>query len=211
QTTRVAEHGAPPDRDNFFGKHTTHFSTADAEGNWVACTATVNTSFGSKVVIPGSGVVLNNQMDDFSIQPGVSNFFGLIGAEANAIAPGKRPLSSMSPTIVLKDGKPIFSVGAAGGPTIISQTVLAIINRIDFGMPVERALAQPRFHHQWRPDELRIERKIGVEVLDQLRKRGHQVVPVDSLGAAQGMTFDPKSREFSGCADPRLGGKAAGL
>src|SRR6185369_9816921 len=97
----VASHGNPPaSESNLFKKHTTHFSVADAEGNWVACTATVNTSFGSKVVVPGTGVVLNNQMDDFSIQPGVANFFGLVGAEANAVAPGKRPLSSMSPTIV---------------------------------------------------------------------------------------------------------------
>src|SRR5262249_14316329 len=150
---------------NFFGKHTTHFTTADAEGNWVACTATINTSFGSKVVIPGTGVVLNNQMDDFSLQPGVTNFFGLVGAEANSVAPNKRPLSSMSPTIVLEDGQPIFSVGAAGGPTIISQAVLAILYAIDFGMPVERVLAQPRFHHQWKPDELKIEKRAGEAVM----------------------------------------------
>jgi gamma-glutamyltranspeptidase / glutathione hydrolase len=106
-----------------FPKHTTHISTADAEGNWVAMTATINTHFGSKVVIPGTGVLMNNQMDDFSAQPGVANHFGLVGAEANAIAPGKRPLSSMSPAIVLKDNRPILSVGAAGGPTIISQTL----------------------------------------------------------------------------------------
>src|SRR5207249_2160346 len=166
RATPVESHDTPEEASsNLFGKHTTHFCTADRAGNWVACTATINTSFGCKVVVPGTGVVLNNEMDDFSIQPGVANYFGLVGAEANAAAPGKRPLSSMSPTIVLKEGKPIFSVGAAGGPTIISQTVLAIINTIDFGMPVERALAQPRFHHQWRPDELRIERNIGTVVL----------------------------------------------
>ena len=102
----------------------------------MACTATINTSFGSKVVVPGTGVLLNNQMDDFSVQPGVANAFGLVGTEANAVAPGKRPLSSMSPTIVLKNGRPILSVGAAGGPTIISQTLLAIVYTIDFGMPI---------------------------------------------------------------------------
>jgi len=212
RATPVQSHDTPDGASsNLFGKHTTHFCTADEAGNWVACTATINTSFGCKVSVPGSGVVLNNQMDDFSIQPGVANYFGLVGAEANAVAPGKRPLSSMSPTIVLKDGKPIFSVGAAGGPTIISQTVLAIINTIDFGMPIERALAQARFRHQWQPDELKIERKIGAEVLAELRKRGHHVVPVDSMGAAQAMSFDVKTREFSGCADPRLSGEAAGL
>src|SRR6185369_12757074 len=110
RATPVMNHGTPGGaEENFFGKHTTHFSTADAEGNWVACTATINTSFGCKVVIPGTGVVLNNQMDDFSLQPGVTNYFGLVGAEANAVAPKKRPLSSMSPTIVLKDGQPILS------------------------------------------------------------------------------------------------------
>src|SRR6185295_7607090 len=168
----VRQHGTPKSAtEDVFQKHTTHFSTADAEGNWVACTATVNTSFGCKVVVPGTGVVLNNQMDDFSAQPGATNYFGLIGAEANAIAPGKRPLSSMCPTIVLKDGKPILSVGAAGGPTIISQTVLAIINTIDFGMSVDAALAQPRFHHQWQPDELKIEKTVSDKIQQELRRR----------------------------------------
>jgi gamma-glutamyltranspeptidase/glutathione hydrolase len=126
--TQVAAHGMPPDWEtDVFKKHTTHFSVADAEGNWVACTATVNTSFGSKVVIPGTGVVMNNQMDDFSIQHGVKNYFGLVGDHANAVAPGKRPLSSMSPTIVLKEGQPVITLGAAGGPKIISQVVLELV------------------------------------------------------------------------------------
>src|SRR5437588_3376830 len=130
----VEGHGAPERAyDEIFGKHTTHFSAVDAEGNWVACTATINTGFGSKVVVPGTGIVLNNQMDDFSAQPGVANHFGLIGAEANAVAPGKRPLSNMSPTIVLRGDQPVLAVGAAGGPTIISQTLLAIVNVLDFG------------------------------------------------------------------------------
>ena len=212
RTTPVPGHGTPEGASqNVFGKHTTHFSTADAEGNWVACTATVNTSFGSKLVIPATGVVLNNQMDDFSIQPGVVNFFGLLGAEANAVAPGKRPLSSMSPTIVLKDGLPILSVGAAGGPTIISQTVLTIINMIDFGMPLEVALAQPRFHHQWRPDELTIEKGIDSSVLRALEKRGHHLAPVQSLGAAQAVGSDRLKMRLIGAADPRGEGKAQGL
>jgi len=209
---QVESHDTPEDAaGSIFGKHTTHFCAADAEGNWVACTATINTSFGSKVVIPGTGVVLNNQMDDFAIQPGVANYFGLMGAEANSVGPGKRPLSSMSPTIVLKDGKPVLSVGAAGGPTIISQTVLAIINFIDFGMPLDRALAQPRFHHQWRPDKLQIERRIGQPALTELARRGHQVAPVDAFGAAQAISFDSAKRSFAGLADPRLAGKAAGF
>jgi gamma-glutamyltranspeptidase/glutathione hydrolase len=205
--TTVESHGEPPAADqHVFKKHTTHFCTADRDGNWVACTATVNTSFGSKVVIPGTGVVLNNQMDDFAIQPGVKNYFGLIGAEANAVASGKRPLSSMSPTIVLKNGKPILSVGAAGGPTIISQTLLTIIYAVDFQMPLHKALEQTRFHHQWVPDELRVERKAGPDVIARLRGLGHKVVPVDSLGAAQALASGLVAEH-----DPRLEGKASGL
>ena len=205
----VPQHGTPESED-VFQKHTTHFSTADSEGNWVACTATVNTSFGCKVVVPGTGVVLNNQMDDFSAQPGATNYFGLVGAEANAIAPGKRPLSSMCPTIVLKDGKPILSVGAAGGPTIISQTVLAIINTIDFGMDPATALAQPRFHHQWKPEELIVEKRLGEDVLSQLEKRGHKLKRTDSLGAAQAVGASSTGHGLLGAHDPRVEGKAAG-
>ena len=207
----VPQHGTPDSAtETVFQKHTTHFSTADAEGNWVACTATVNTSFGCKVVVPGTGVVLNNQMDDFSAQPGATNYFGLVGAEANAIAPGKRPLSSMSPTIVLKDGKPILSVGAAGGPTIISQTVLAIINTIDFGMDPATALAQPRFHHQWKPDELIVEKGMAEDTLRQLEQRGHKLKRIGSLGVAQAIGVSSTGQGFLGAHDPRVEGKAAG-
>jgi gamma-glutamyltranspeptidase/glutathione hydrolase len=211
--TPVPTHNTPPSAtSDVFEKHTTHFSAADAEGNWVACTATVNTSYGSKVVVPGTGVVLNNQMDDFSAQPGVANYFGLIGAEANAVAPGKRPLSSMSPTIVLKDGKPILSVGAAGGPTIISQTLLAIIHVVDFGCDPATALSKPRFHHQWSPDELRAERKLGERMIAALRARGHTVKVVESLGAAQAVGVHSSGRGYTGAHDPRVSnGKAAGL
>ena len=188
-----------------FGKHTTHFSTADAQGNWVACTATVNTSFGSKVIIPGTGIIMNNQMDDFSAQPGVANYFGLIGAEANAVQPGKRPLSSMSPTIILEKGRPILSLGAAGGPTIISQTVVNIINLLEYKMPLEKALASPRLHHQWKPDELRAEALPG-PVHDALVSRGHNVVIVRGAGAAQ-IVMQQEGR-FEAAHDPRLKGKA---
>jgi gamma-glutamyltranspeptidase/glutathione hydrolase len=153
------EHGTPTRHEQeVFEKHTTHIAAADAEGNWIALTQTVNTSFGSKVIVPGTGVILNNQMDDFVIQPGVPNYFGLVGSDANAIAPGKRPLSSMSPTIVQdRAGKPFMTLGAAGGPKIISQVVLAISNVIDLGDDVESALKRPRFHHQWSPDVLWVE------------------------------------------------------
>lgn len=207
RVTKVAEHGTPPrSTEDLFNKHTTHFSCADSEGNWVACTATVNTSFGSKVIIPGTGVIMNNEMDDFSIAPGVPNAFGLLGAEANAVAPGKRPLSSMSPTIVLKDGKPILAVGAAGGPTIITQTLLAIIHTIDFGLPIQKALAQPHFHHQWTPDQVRIERKIGEKVLAELRDRGHTLKLYNQMGATQATSF--RNGKFEAAHDPRLKGKA---
>jgi gamma-glutamyltranspeptidase/glutathione hydrolase len=202
-----------PDRsgEDLFGKHTTHFSMADADGNWVACTATINTTFGSKVVIPGTGIVMNNQMDDFSIQPGVANAFGLMGAEANSIAPGKRPLSSMSPTVVLKDGRPILTVGAAGGPTIISQTVLAIIHVIDFGMPIDQALSRPRFHHQWQPDELRVEKAVPERVRAELTRRGHRVKAIEALGAAQGVAAGLTLKGLIGVSDPRGEGQAKGF
>ncbi len=209
RATPVPAHGNPPPGWEA-PKHTTHFSTVDASGCWVASTATINTTFGSKVIIPGTGVILNNEMDDFSAQPGTTNYFGLVGAEANAIAPGKRPLSSMSPTFVLRSGKPILAVGAAGGPTIISQTLLAIIGAIDFGMNVEAALSQPRFHHQWIPDVLKIEKKLGPKVLRELEKRGHPVKPVTSIGVAQAVSLSADGRVFEGAADPRAHGRAQG-
>ncbi|MGI8967149.1 MAG: gamma-glutamyltransferase, partial [Limisphaerales bacterium] len=189
-------------------KHTTHFCAADADGNWVSCTATINTSFGSKVVIPGTGVIMNNEMDDFSAQPGAPNFFGLVGAEANAIAPGKRPLSSMSPTIISKHGEPILALGAAGGPTIISQVVLTIINFVDLQMPLADALKTPRFHHQWNPDELKIEMKWAPSVMDDLEKRGHKLNKVTSFGACQAIARNRDGKGFIGVPDPRGSGKA---
>lgn len=209
KATKVPSHGTPPRAaEDLFNKHTTHFTAADESGLWVACTATVNTSFGSKVLIPGTGVVMNNQMDDFSAQPGVPNAFGLLGAEANAVAPGKRPLSSMSPTIVVKDGKPVMSVGAAGGPTIITQSLLAIVRRIDLGLPLEECLARPRFHHQWSPDEVRIEKRFSGSVLDELRQKGHKLSPRGDFGASQAIAWTIKG--FEGVSEPRGYGRADG-
>lgn len=208
QAMHGVEHDTPAGAaDDLFSKHTTHFSTADASGCWVACTATINTSFGSKVMIPDTGILMNNEMDDFALQPGVANFFGLVGAEANAVAAGKRPLSSMSPTVLLHDGKPVLSVGAAGGPTIISQTLLAILYTVDFGMPIQKALAMPRFHHQGQPDELRIEQSVPEKTRRELQKRGHRLVVVGSLGAAQAVSFDAKAGGFNGVSDPRGAGQ----
>jgi gamma-glutamyltranspeptidase/glutathione hydrolase len=203
----VPLHGTPADMEPFSG-HTTHLSTADAEGNWVALTATINTHFGSKVVIPGTGVVLNNEMDDFSAQPGATNYFGLIGGDANAIAPGKRPLSSMTPAIVLKNGKPILSVGAAGGPTIITQTLSIIVDVLDLGMDAQTAIDQPRFHHQWKPDELKVEQTMNPALIADLEKRGHIVRTETAIGAAQAVGLAPDSRGFLGGADRRVGGTA---
>lgn len=210
KAVEVPGHGQPPDAEgDIFRKHTTHFSVANSDGWWVACTATVNTTFGSKVVIPGTGVVLNNEMDDFSAQPGAPNAFGLVGAETNAVAPGKRPLSSMSPTLVLRDGQPVASLGAAGGPTIITQVALALVQMIDFGQAPREALASARFHHQWKPRVLKIEQSAGEEILKELTQRGHRLDPVSRMGAAQMIALDPEGR-FQGSADPRGSGLADG-
>jgi gamma-glutamyltranspeptidase/glutathione hydrolase len=197
--------------DIFKDKHTTHFSVADAEGNWVACTATVNTGFGSKVIIPGTGVLLNNEMDDFSAQPGVANYFGLVGAEANAIAPGKRPLSSMSPTIVMKDGKPIIAIGAAGGPRIITAVLLELVSMLELGQSPQEAITATRIHHQWSPDELMVESKMSGALQAGLIAKGHQVKELSSSATSQIVARSPDGQSFIGAADPRGGGSAAGF
>ena len=202
--SRVAGHGTPRNAaSDVFPEHTTHLSAADAEGNWVALTATVNTHFGCKAVIPGTGVVMNDEMDDFTAAPGAVNYFGLTSAEANAVAPGKRPLSSMSPTLVLKNNQPILSVGAAGGPTIISQTLLNIVNVLDLGMDAQTAVNAPKFHQQWQPDELVIERAASPDLLKGLGARGHTLREVNALGAAQAVGYVPNREIFQGAADAR--------
>ena len=213
KAVEVRTHGTPPRADSeFFEKHTTHLTAADKEGNWVAITTTNNTWFGSKVIVPGLGVFMNNQMDDFSIKPGVPNAYGLIGSEQNAIAPGKRPLSSMSPTIVFKDDQPILTVGAAGGPKIITQVVWAIINHLDLKMSVQDAISQARIHHQWSPDLLYVEESIHANMREQLEKYGHQLRENsrDKSGVSQAIGFDPATGEFVGAHDPRVPGLAAG-
>jgi gamma-glutamyltranspeptidase/glutathione hydrolase len=208
----VPSHGTPPNwKQDVFGRHTTHIAAADADGNWVAITATVNTTFGSKVIVPGTGVVLNNEMDDFSIYPGMPNAFGLVGAENNSVAPGKRPLSSMSPTIVLDDGgNPILTVGAAGGPKIITQVVLTIIRRFDFDLPLPEAVEGPRFHHQWRPNLVTYERGLDEAIVEGLRERGHNVEEIRSGGRTQAIAVAPDGK-LIGVADPRGNGTAAGF
>jgi len=207
KATPVAQHGQPPRaEENLFGKHTTHVAAADAEGNWVAVTATVNTAFGSKVIVPGTGVILNNQMDDFSLAPGKPNAFGLVGAEANAVAAGKRPLSSMSPTVVLDQGQPILTLGAAGGPTIISQVVLALVYHLDLGMDLPEALSAPRIHHQWRPDELVVESSLDPGVVAALEDLGHRVKRTRSIGITQAIGKPLDAERLIGVHDPRVPG-----
>lgn len=183
---------------------TTHYSITDKYGNTVAATETVNTYFGSQVVIPGTGIVMNNQMDDFSVQPGVPNAFGLIGNENNSIQPGKKPLSSMSPTIILKDGKAFMTVGASGGPRIITGTLHTIINVIDFGMNVEEAVSAPRFHHQWYPNKLFIEKDMPMDVRENLIKKGHELATGEAESAVQAIVI--KDGKITGASDPRKGG-----
>ena len=204
------EHGTPPDwQNNFFEKHTTHFCVADAEGNWVSCTATINTAFGSKVVIPGTGILMNNEMDDFAVAPGVANYFKLVGGEANAIAPGKRPLSSMSPTLVMKEDRVVMAIGGAGGPTIISQVLLGLSYALDAKMKPNEVVSQPRFHHQWSPDQIRIEKAVPTKVKEKLKAMGHQLKEEDSFGFSQILIRNPDG-SFDGATDPRCVGLAAG-
>jgi gamma-glutamyltranspeptidase/glutathione hydrolase len=206
----TVEHGNPPDwQNNCFEKHTTHFCVADAEGNWVSCTATVNTAFGSKVVIPGTGILMNNQMDDFAVAPGVPNHFKLVGGEANAIAPGKRPLSSMSPTLVMKDDHVVMAIGAAGGPTIISQVLLGLSYALDAKMKPGEVVAQPRFHHQWSPDQIRMEKSIPAETREKLKSMGHVIDNAEDFGTSQ-ILIRNSDGSFSGATDPRCVGQSAG-
>lgn len=185
-TTANIEHGNPDiDIEALMNKHTTHIAAADLAGNWVAITSTVNTSFGSKVVIPGTGVVLNNQMDDFSAQVGAANAFGLVGSNANSIQGGKRPLSSMSPTLVFKNGMPVMTLGAAGGPTIISQVVLTLLYTLNDGMTAQEAMAQPRIHQQWNPNLLFVEAAMPANIQQTLKQKGHDLKIWQTMGAAQ--------------------------
>ena len=204
-------------------KHTTHVTTADSMGNWVALTSTVNTTWGCKIMIPGTGVMLNNQMDDFSISPGVPNAFGLVGSAANAIAPNKRPLSSMSPTIVLaKDGTPFLSCGAAGGPKIINVTLQNIVRCIDLNEPIDQAIAAARIHQQWRPDVVYHEPNLGgirqaltrdrdssSDASKHLESLGHPLRISSSIAIAQGI--QRTDRGLLAASDPRTDGEAIAI
>jgi len=206
------------------GRHTTHFSVVDAGGNAVASTYTLNDGYGSHVTCT-AGFLLNDEMDDFTSQPGAPNaLYELMQADANAIAPGHRPLSSMTPTILLRDGKLSFVTGSPGGPTIISSTLLSLINWMRLGMDAQTAINAPRFHHQWYPDRIRMEAEFPLSIEQALRARGHEVergwyytpsLGSDAklskhMGQVNAIGLDPKTGERLGAADPREEGSAVG-
>jgi len=180
---------------------TTHFSIADKFGNVVSNTYTINFSYGSGIVVKGAGFLLNNEMDDFSSKPGVPNAYGLIGGEANKIEPNKRMLSSMSPTIVKKDGKNFLVTGSPGGSRIITTTLQVISNVIDHNLNILAAVSAPRVHHQWLPDEIRVEEGLSSDTIKLLEQKGHKVVQKKAMGAIQSIMI--KDGKFYGGADPR--------
>jgi gamma-glutamyltranspeptidase / glutathione hydrolase len=192
------------------GPHTTHFSVVDAAGNAVASTYTLNDSYGSRVT-SSAGFLLNDEMDDFTTQPGVPNaLFGLVQSEANAIAPGHRPLSSMTPTILLRDGKLSFVTGSPGGPGIISATLLSVLNWMRLDMEPQAAINAPRFHHQWIPDRIFMERAFPDSLEAALNARGHATRRVGHIGLVNAIAIDPATGDRLGAADPRHEGAAVG-
>ena len=196
---------APPDDGG-----TSHFCVADRFGNIVALTETVNGLFGSLVVAEPYGVILNNQMDDFTTVAGQANLYGLVQSEANRVAPGKRPLSSMSPTIVTKDGRAVLVAGASGGPRIISAVLQVALNVIEFDMPLAEAVSAVRLHHQWRPDEVYFDRAPPAELAALLKESGHKLSDKRRTGIVQAIQF-LEDGTMVGASDPRKGGRPAGV
>jgi gamma-glutamyltranspeptidase/glutathione hydrolase len=181
---------------------TTHYSVIDDHGMVVSATTTLNFSFGSGISVPGAGFLLNNEMDDFVAKPGVPNAFGLLGGEANSIAAGKRPLSSMTPTIVLDNGKPWFATGSPGGSRIITSVLQMIVNMIDHEMNLAEATAAPRMHHQWWPDVLQLESGFSPDTVRLLRARGHEIREAQSsMGSLQSVEY--RDGVYRGASDPR--------
>jgi gamma-glutamyltranspeptidase/glutathione hydrolase len=191
---------------------TTHFTVIDEEGNVVSNTYTLNGGYGSGATARGTGVLLNNEMDDFTSKPGVPNAYGLLQSENNAIAPRKRPLSAMTPTIVLKDGKVWFAIGSPGGPTIINTVLQVIVNVVDFGMNIQQAIDAPRFHHQWMPDRIQFE-PLGInrDTRSALERKGHVFADrAGNMGDAEGIMIDLETGMRLGASDPRSGGVPVG-
>jgi gamma-glutamyltranspeptidase / glutathione hydrolase len=201
-------HGSP---EPYFSEQTTHYSVVDSMGNAVSTTTTLNNAFGNSTVVDGAGFLLNNQMDDFSVKPGFPNMYGLIGGKANSIEPGKRMLSSMTPTIIEKDKKLFLVVGSPGGSTIATTVFQVIVNIIDFGMNVRDAVNAGRFHHQWLPDFISYEKKsIDSSSLKKLESMGHTLKIRNSIGLVNAIQIMPDG-EKEGGADPRGYNLASGF
>ncbi len=193
-------------------ENTTHYSVVDQQGNAVAVTTTLNDGFGARVTSGKLGFLLNDEMDDFSSKPGVPNGYGLIQGEANAIGPGKRPLSAMAPTIVVKDGKLFLVLGSPGGPRIISTVANILMGVVDYGMDIQAAVNGPRFHHQWEPDEIYVERVgFSPDTIKLLEARGHKIHVEGYWSDGECIAVDPRTGELLGAPDGRNGGKAVGF
>jgi len=210
--------GNPPVAAPHEGQHTTHYSVVDAEGNAVAVTTTINGWFGSRVTADGLGFLLNNEMDDFSSKPGVPNSDGLIQGEANAIGPGKRPLSSMTPTIVARDSRTVMVLGSPGSSKIITTVANVLMGMVDYGMNIQEAVNAPRFHNQWLPDVVNVEKWFSPDTVNALRQMGYNM----EIGVRDGTNVEPywsdaeciaideKTGERLGASDWRHNGKAVG-
>ncbi len=207
--SRKIEHGDPLPHES---EETTHFTVVDQDGNVVTNTYTINDSFGNKITVEGAGFLLNNEMDDFAPKPGTPNFYRLIQGEANAVAASKRPLSSMTPAIVLKDDKVWFAVGSPGGPTIINTVTQIIINIVDHGMNIQQAIDFPRVHHQWMPDEIRFEPfGLSPDTINKLKGIGHKFQDKPrNMGDAHAIMIEDKTGMRLGASDPRLDGRSIG-
>ena len=190
-------------------EQTTHLSVMDAEGNMVAVTTTLNGGYGSRTVVGGAGFLLNNEMDDFSAKPGVPNMYGAVGGEANAIAPGKRMLSSMTPTLLLKNNKPLLVVGTPGGTTIPTSVFQAIVNIVDFGMSADDAINKPKFHHQWLPDEVAVEKDFDANTKKQLQQMGYKITERGAIGRTEAILINKNGKRET-AADKRGDDSVAG-
>ncbi len=200
-TATPAQHIKPGNPLPFESDQTTHYSIMDKDGNAVAVTYTLNTNFGTGIVAEGTGILLNNEMDDFSAKPGVANAYGLVGGEANAVAPGKRPLSSMTPTLLLKDGQPVLVTGSPGGARIITTVLQTVTNLVDYDMNPAESASALRVHHQWTPDELRVEQGFNTDTTRLLEEKGHTVNVKASMGRTQ--TVQREGDVLWGYSDPR--------
>jgi gamma-glutamyltranspeptidase/glutathione hydrolase len=192
---------------DYEGRNTTHFSVIDRDGNAVSNTYTLNFSYGLGLVADGTGVLLNNELDDFTAKPGAANAYELVGFDANLPAPNKRPLSSMTPTIVLKDGKPFLVTGSPGGSHIVAAVLQVIGNVIDFHMPIDKAVSAPRLYNQWQPDETLAEPGFAPEVLEALERRAHKIVATEPHTSANSILVTPHG--YVGAADTRTRGALA--